>query len=298
MNNTIRTPEDRFKNLPGYDFSPNYLEVGDGLRMHYVDEGTEDAPLVLLLHGEPSWSYLYRKMIPVLIDGGFRVVAPDFIGFGKSDKLTEKAAYTYQIHLDWMTDFLRQLNLQNIHLFCQDWGGLIGLRLVAAMPDRFAKIVASNTMLPTGQHKVSDAFKAWLEFTQNSPKFDIGRVIQMATITDLPDEVVAAYNAPFPSDEYKAGARIFPSLVPITEDNPEGINNREAWEALKQWDKPFLTIFGDMDMITKGGERVFQKLIPGTQGQPHTTLHAGHFIQEDVGEELVGLMVEFFKNVA
>jgi len=176
--------------------------------------------------------------------------------------LTEKTDYTYQTHIDWTTDFLRQLDLQNIHLFCQDWGGLVGLRLVTAMPDRFAKIVASNTMLPNGQHKVPDAFKAWLEFSKNSPAFDIGRTIQMGTATDLADDVVAAYNAPFPSDEYKAGARIFPSLVPITEDNPEGIKNREAWKILAQWDKPFLTIFGELDMITKGGERVFQKLVP------------------------------------
>jgi len=294
MSKTIRTPEDRFKNLPGYDFSPNYLEVGDGLRMHYVDEGAKDTPVVLLLHGEPSWSYLYRKMIPVLVAGGFRVLAPDFIGFGKSDKLTEKTAYTYQTHIDWTTDFLQQLDLQNIHLFCQDWGGLIGFRLVTEMPDRFAKIVASNTMLPTGQHRVSDAFKSWLEFSKNSPAFDIGRVIQMGTATDLPDDVVAAYNAPFPSEEYKACARIFPSLVPITEDDPEGIKNREAWKILAQWEKPFLTIFGELDMVTKGGERVFQKLVPGTKGQAHTTLKAGHFIQEDVGEELAGLLVEFF----
>ncbi len=296
MNNTIRTPEERFNKLPDYDFSPHYINVAEGLRMHYVDEGAKENPVVLLLHGEPSWSYLYRKMIPVLVAGGFRVIAPDLIGFGKSDKPTKTEAYTYQTHIEWTTELLQQLDLQDIMLFGQDWGGLIGLRLVAAMPDRFTKIVASNTMLPTGQHKVSDTFKAWLEFSKNSPHFDIGSVIQMATVTDLSDEVMAAYNAPFPSDEYKAGARIFPSLVPITEDNPEGINNRRAWEVLKQWNKPFLTIFGDMDMVTKGGERVFQKLVPGTKGQAHTTLHAGHFIQEDVGEELAGLLVEFYKS--
>jgi len=211
--NIIRTPEDRFKNLPGYNFSPNYINVAEDLRMHYVDEGVKGNPVVLLLHGEPSWSYLYRKMIPVLVAGGFRVIAPDLIGFGKSDKPTNTEDYTYQAHIEWTTEFLQQLDLQGIMLFCQDWGGLIGLRLAAAMPDRFAKIVASNTMLPTGQHKVPDAFKAWLEFSKNSPAFDIGRVISMGTITDLSDEVVAAYNAPFPSDEYKAGARIFPSLV-------------------------------------------------------------------------------------
>ena len=296
MDKIVRTPEDRFNNLPDYDFSPNYINVAEELRMHYVDEGAKENPCVLLLHGEPSWSYLYRKMIPILVDGGFRVIAPDLIGFGKSDKPTDKQAYTYQTHIQWTSELLQQLDLQDIMLFCQDWGGLIGLRLVAAVPDKFAKIVASNTMLPTGQHKVPDAFKAWVEFSKNSLAFDIGRVLSVGTITDLPDEVVAAYNAPFPSDEYKAGARIFPSLVPITEDDPEGINNREAWKTLKQWNKPFLTIFGDMDMITKGRERVFQKLVPGTKGQAHTTLHAGHFIQEDVGEELAGLLVKFYRN--
>lgn len=296
MKKIVRTPEERFANLPDYDFSPNYMVVGEGVRMHYVDEGAEDAPVVLLLHGEPSWSYLYRKMIPILVKNGFRVIAPDFIGFGKSDKPTDMNKYSYQSHIDWTTYLVSELNLKDILLFCQDWGGLVGLRMLADMPDRFAKIVASNTMLPTGEHRMPDSFLQWREFSQSSPEFDIGGVINMGTVSDLSEEVLAAYNAPFPAEKYKAGARIFPALVPIEADDPEGINNRKAWKTLMQWHKPFLTIFGDMDMITKGGDAVFQKLVPGAKGQAHTMLKAGHFIQEDAGEELAELLVTFYQG--
>ena len=225
MNKVVRTPEDRFAAIKDFNFSPNYLEVEPQLRMHYVDEGNKDNPVVLLLHGEPSWSYLYRKMIPILSKAGFRVIAPDLIGFGKSDKPTAQSDYTYQKHLDWSKTFLTHLELKDITLFCQDWGGLIGLRLVAEMPDKFARVVASNTGLPIGKGSMPEAFIQWREFSQKSPAFNVGKVIQGGTLTNLSDEIIAAYNAPYPTEEYQAGARIFPSLVPIIEGEAEAINN-------------------------------------------------------------------------
>lgn len=293
MQNIIRTPESRFENLPDYNFSPNYLDVEEGLRLHYLDEGDKSKPTVLLLHGEPTWSFLYRKMIPIL-SKNFRVVVPDLIGFGKSDKPRDKASYTYQKHLDWISTFIQKLDLKDIILFCQDWGGLIGLRLLTKMEGRFAMVVASNTALPIGN--MPESFLKWREFSQHSPLFDIGKVVNMGTLQPLSDDVIAAYNAPFPSEEYKAGARIFPSLVPAETNDPESINNVKAWEKLKQWNKPFLTIFGDGDDIMKGAEKVFQKLVPGAQNQNHTMLNAGHFIQEEKGEELAELIEQFYKN--
>ena len=298
MFKVIQTPEERFQNLPDYSFSPNYLEVEEGLNMHYLDEGDANAPIVLLLHGEPSWSYLYRKMIPVLVDNGFRAIAPDLIGFGKSDKFVEKSAYSYAKHLTWLQTFIEKLDLQDITLFCQDWGGLLGLRLITELEDRFPLVVASNTGLPTGDIPMPESFQKWREFSQNSPKFDIGRVIQGGTLQELSDEVVAAYNAPFPSEEYKAGARIFPSLVPASPDDLESNNNRLAWKKLMQWEKPFLTIFGDGDDIMRGADKALQKFIPGTKGQKHTMLNAGHFIQEEKGEELAVLIAQFYKENA
>jgi haloalkane dehalogenase len=299
--NVLRTPEDRFTNLPGYPFQPHYLAVptGDGgtLRMHYVDEGPPDAPPVLLLHGEPSWSYLYRKMIPVVVDAGNRAVAPDFPGFGRSDKPVERDAYTYQAFVDWTVSFIEQLDLRDITLFGQDWGGLIGLRVAAEHPDRFARLVAGNTGLPTGDASPGEAFMRWQQFSQTSPVFDIGRIIQGATTTTLSDEVVAAYDAPFPDDSYKAGARVFPSLVPTAPDDPAAPANRRAWEVLERWGKPFLTAFSDGDPITRGGERILQARVPGAKGQPHTTIKdGGHFLQEDKGEELARVIVDFIKR--
>jgi haloalkane dehalogenase len=296
MKNIIRTPESRFKNLPDYHFSSNYLEVEEGLRLHYLDEGDKDGPIVLLLHGEPSWSFLYRKMIPILAKNNFRVIAPDLIGFGKSDKLIDKQEYSYQRHIDWLSTFIKTLDLKGITLFCQDWGGLIGLRLVTEMNDRFSMVVASNTALPTGMPPMPESFMKWREYSQYSPNFDIGKVIDMGTVQPLSDDVIAAYNAPFPSEEYKAGARILPTLVPIESDDPESVKNLQAWEKLKQWKKPFLTIFGDKDDIMKGAEKAFQKLVPGAQGQNHTLLNAGHFIQEEKGEELAELVIQFYRN--
>jgi haloalkane dehalogenase len=286
-----RTPETQFANLVNYPFAPHYLDI-NGLRMHYVDEGAGD--VVLMLHGEPSWSYLYRKMIPLFVAAGYRAVAPDLIGFGKSDKLAEKNAYSYQTHVDWMWEFVQSAELNNITVVCQDWGSLIGLRLVAGHPERFARVIVANGMLPTGDHGSNAAFQAWLTFSQTTPIFPVGKVIQMGTVTKLSQEVIAAYNAPFPSEAYKAAARVFPKLVPVSADDPATIPNRTAWELLKTFDKPFLTAFGDKDPIMRGSERIFQKLVPGTKGQPHTILaDAGHFIQEDKGEELAQLSIDF-----
>ncbi len=299
MKEVVRTPEDRFDNLPDYNFSGNYLEVEEGLRIHYLDEGNKEDPIVLLLHGEPTWSYLYRKMIPILSANNFRVIAPDLIGFGKSDKLVNRSDYSYQKHMDWLTVFVQKLNLKEITLFCQDWGGLTGLRLITEMEDRFSIVIASNTVLPIGNIPMPDSFLKWREYSQHSPGFDIGKVVDMGTVQPLSEEVIAAYNAPFPTEEYKAGARIFPTLVPIEPDDPESVKNGHAWGKLKQWNKPFLTIFGDEDDIMRGAEKVFQKLVPGAQGQNHTMLNAGHFIQEEKGEKLAELIIAFYrKNVS
>jgi haloalkane dehalogenase len=289
----LRTPDDRFANLAGYDFEPHYLEV-DGLRIHYLDEGPRDAGPVLLLHGEPSWCYLYRKMVPILVAAGHRAVAPDLIGFGRSDKPAKMEDYSYQRHVDWMKGLVEGLDLRDITLFGQDWGGLIGLRIAAEEAERFARIVAANTFLPTGDFAPGEAFLRWQKFSQESPQFDIGRIVNNGTASDLPPEVVAAYDAPFPDDSYKAGARIFPSLVPTTPDDPAAEPNRAAWKVLRAWEKPFLTAFGDSDPITRGGDRIFQAQVPGAKGQAHTTIEgAGHFLQEDKGEELAEVVARF-----
>ncbi|MDM9630679.1 haloalkane dehalogenase [Robiginitalea aurantiaca] len=295
MENILRTPEERFENLPGYNFKPNYQEVAPALRMHYLDEGKKENPTVLLLHGEPTWSYLYRKMIPGLSDH-FRVVAPDLIGFGKSDKPADRATYSYQKHLDWLTALILNLGLTEILLFGQDWGGLTGLRLVAQMPDRFSMIIASNTTLPTGSVPMPESFMNWRAYSQHSETFEIGKIIDTGTSTDLSDDVRAGYNAPFPTEAHKAGARVFPVLVPIDPEDPEAANNRKAWNVLQQWEKPFLTVFGSEDTIMKGAEKAFQNSVPGAQGQAHKILKAGHFIQEDQGEALAEIILEFYQS--
>ncbi|WP_179346688.1 haloalkane dehalogenase [Winogradskyella ursingii] len=295
MKEIIRTPENRFENLEDYNFQSNYLNVEDGLRLHYLDEGNDNNPTILLLHGEPSWSYLYRKMIPIL-SNNFRVVAPDLIGFGKSDKLVSQQDYSYQKHIDWISTFIEKLDLKNIVLFCQDWGGLTGLRIITEMNNRFDMVIASNTTLPTGKTPVPESFLQWRAYSQHSTGFNIGKVIDTGTIQSLSEKVFEAYNAPFPSEEYKAGARIFPTLVPIDQDDPESIKNLKAWEKLKSWNKPFLTIFGDEDDIMIGAEKAFQKIVPGAKEQNHKILNAGHFIQEEKGEELAELIIEFYNK--
>jgi haloalkane dehalogenase len=294
----LRTPDARFDGLPGYPFAPHYAEVPDGdggtLRVHYVDEGPGDGPAVLLLHGEPSWSYLYRKMIPVIASGGLRAVAPDLVGFGRSDKPAAREDYTYLRHVEWMRALLEALDLRDVTLVGQDSGGLIGLRLVAEHPDRFARVVAANTFLPTGDRDPGPAFLAWQKFSQETPEFPVGAIVNGGCATDLPSDVIAGYNAPFPDESYKCGARQFPLLVPTRSDDPAAAANRAAWEVLAAWDKPFLCAFSDSDPITAGADRVFRKLIPGTNGQPHTTIAGGgHFLQEDKGEELAQVVVDF-----
>jgi haloalkane dehalogenase len=290
---TIRTPDERFANLPGYSFDPHYVDV-NGLRMHFVDEGPERAEPVLLLHGEPSWCYLYRKMIPVLTAAGYRALAPDLIGFGRSDKLVRKEDYSYQFHVGTILGFLCALKLVSITLVGQDWGGLIGLRVAAEHPDLFSRIVVANTGLPTGDTPMSDAFLRWQHYSQTVPELHVGGIIKGACKTELTPEVIAAYDAPYPDDRYKAGARVFPTLVPTRPDDPASAANRAAWEVLKRWEKPLLTAFSDGDPVTAGGDRVFQRLVPGAQNQPHTTIAgAGHFLQEDKGEELARVVVDF-----
>jgi len=292
----VRTPDERFVDLPGYDFAPHYVDI-DGKRVHYVDEGPIDAAPMLLLHGEPSWSYLYRKMIPPLAAAGHRVIAPDLIGFGKSDKPTSASDYSYAAHVDWMQQFIETLDLNDITLFCQDWGSLIGLRVAAENERRFARIALGNGFLPTGDEEFPRAFKIWRAFARWSPWFPIGRIIQSGTINELSKEEMAAYDAPFPSAKYKAGARSFPRLVPTVPDNPASEANRRAWNVFKRWEKPFLTTFSNRDSITRGGDRPFQKVVPGAQDLEHVKIrNAGHFLQEDKGEELAEVLIRFATN--
>lgn len=280
----LRTPDDQFAGITDFPFEPRYATIADAtdgtaLRVHYVDEGPRVAPVVLMMHGEPTWSYLYRHMIDPVADAGLRVVAPDLIGFGKSDKLARKADYSYARHVEWMQSWIEALDLTDITLVCQDWGSLIGLRLVAAMPERFNGVVLSNGGLPAGQ-EAPRAFAIWRAFSKWSPVFPIGKIIAKGTKRELTPAEVAAYDAPFPNGSYKAGARIFPSFVPLG-PNVAVPDQLKAWEVLDRWEKPFLCCFSDGDPITRGGDALFVGRVPGAAGQPHTTLRGGHFIQED-----------------
>ena len=292
----LRTPDERFTDLPGFPFAPQYAETSDGLRMAYVDEGS--GPVVLLLHGEPSWSYLYRTMIPVLADAGFRVVAPDLIGFGRSDKPAAVADYTYAGHVEWLRSVLFDaLDLTELTLFCQDWGGLLGLRLVAEHPSRFARVAAGNTGLPDGRHRLPDAWWRFRDFVVRTEDLPIGFLVNSGCANPLSDAEVAAYDAPFPDASYKAGAKAFPDLIPQDADNPATPANQRAWEALVGFAKPFLCTFSDADPITSGGERMLIGKIPGAQGQPHTTIAGGgHFLQEDRGPELAAVLADWIRG--
>ena len=295
----LRTPDERFAGLADYSFAPRYGEVasGDGgtLRIHWIDEGPPGASPILLMHGEPSWSYLYRHIASGLAARGRRAVAPDLVGFGRSDKPTERSDYTFERHVAWMSAWLLALDLKDITLFCQDWGGLIGLRLVAAFPDRFARVVVSNTGLPIGQG-MTEGFGKWLKFSQSVPVFPVSTIVAGGCRRPLSAEEKAAYDAPFPDESYKAGARIFPALVPVTPEHASVAENKAAWQVLQAFDKPFLTAFSDQDPITGGGEKVFQKLVPGTKGLNHVTLKGGHFIQEDAPREIVDLLDGFARG--
>jgi haloalkane dehalogenase len=296
----LRTPDTRFDGLDGYAFAPHYATItaddGNALRLHYLDEGPRDAAPILLLHGEPSWSYLYRKFVGPLVASGHRVVAPDLIGFGRSDKPAARSDYTYERHVDWMAQWLTGVDLRDITLFCQDWGGLIGLRLVAAFPDRFARLVIANTGLPIGTG-FSEGFNAWLKFSQEVPQFPVGNIVNGGTQRDLTPAEIAAYDAPFPDESYKEGARQFPLLVPITPEHASVAENKAAWEVLSRFDKPVLTCFSDKDAVTAGGEKAFIDRVPGAKGQPHTIIEGGgHFLQEDAPDELVALIDRFIKG--
>ena len=296
--NILRTPDEQFQSLPDFPFAPHYATTADGLRVHYLDEGPRDAPPVLLLHGEPSWSFLYRKMIPVLVARGSRCVAPDLVGFGRSDKPAAAEDYSYQRLVDWMSELVFDaLDLRDITFFGQDWGGLVGLRLVAAEPDRFARVVVANTGLPTGERKPTEAFLAWQSFARDAKEFPVGRIISGGCATQLDPAVIAAYDAPFPDDTYKAGARALPSLVPTSPDDPAHEANVKAWDVLREFRKPFLCAFSDSDPITKGGERAFLGQVPGADGQRHTTIEGGgHFLQEDQGEQLARVIADFIER--
>lgn len=291
MPTIIRTPEQRFAKLPDYAFAPNYHELAGGIRLHYVDEGPRDGTPVLMMHGEPSWSFLYRFMIPQVVEAGYRAIAPDLVGFGKSDKLSRKSDYSYAGHVAWMSEWVEALDLRNIVLACQDWGSLVGLRLVAAMPERFAAVVLSNGGLPAGQDPPS-AFAKWRSFSKWSPVFPIGGILQRATARELSDAEVAAYDAPFHSRASKAGARIFPSLVPLGE-NVAVPDQLAAWEVLERFDKPFTCCFSDLDPITRGGDAQFRERVPGARNNDlHRTLSGHHFIQEDDPDGFVAAILE------
>jgi haloalkane dehalogenase len=311
-----RTPDHRFENLSDYPFAPNYTSIADGeggeLRLHYLDEGPADGAVVLLLHGQPTWSYLYRHMIPLLVEAGHRVIAPDLIGFGRSDKPCSQDDYSYAGHVAWMSEWLESLALNDITLFCQDWGGLIGLRLVAAYPERFARVVVANTGLPTGMipeemteplqevyatlpvvdvSELGERFRDtsgvpgflyWRKFCAATPELKVSALMDFTATGSLSAEDLVAYDAPFPDDRFMAGARKFPSLVPIFKDDPAVPDNQAAWKILEQFDKPLMTAFADDDPVTAGGDAPFRERVPGAQGVEHRTIaNAGHFLQED-----------------
>lgn len=295
----LRTPDSRFENLEGYPFVANYLDVTASdtqpLRMHFLDEGPIDGPPIVLLHGEPTWSYLYRTMIPALADAGNRVLAPDLIGFGRSDKPSRIEDYTYLRHVEWVTSWFERLRLKEVTLFVQDWGSLIGLRIAAEQGERIARVVVANGFLPAAQQRPSPGFLAWRAFARYSPALPAGRIVAAGTVRRVPPKVRAGYDAPFPDKRYQAGARAFPQLVPTSPDNPAVPANRAAWDALGRWEKPFLAIFGARDPILGRADRPLIKHVPGAAGQPHARINASHFIQEDSGPELAERVLSWQK---
>jgi haloalkane dehalogenase len=304
----LRTPDECFRDLPDFAFAPNYFLLNDqrfgALRMHYIDEGPRDAPVVLMLHGEPTWSFLYRKIIAPVAAAGYRAVAPDFIGFGRSDKLVRRADYSYQAFVDWMTQFIQALDLRNITLVCQDWGGPIGLRLLAAMPERFSAVLAANTLLPTCEAPPRGIagwpgaiIETWVQTSKAADDLPVSEIVAGTCVRRPDANILRGYDAPFPSAAHKAGVLEFPSLIPIAEDMPGVSENRRAWQVLERFDKPFLTAFSDSDPSTKAWEQVFRERVPGAAGQPHTEIiGAGHFLQEEKGEALAAVLLDFLQR--
>ncbi len=293
----LRTPDSRFTELEGYPFSPNYLDVtaagAPPLRMHYLDEGPPGGSPVVLLHGEPTWSYLYRSMIGPLAEAGHRVLAPDLIGFGRSDKPTRQQDYTYQRHVDWLTSWVTALDLTDITVVVQDWGSLIGLRVAAEHPDRFAKLFIANGFLPIADRPTPRAFSIWRGFAKYSPLLPVGRIVDVGTVRRLSRAERPAYDAPYPDSGYQAGARAFPQLVPTSPTDPAIPANRAAWQVLGRWDKPVLCVFGTADPILGKADRALIEHIPGAKGQPHARIRAGHFIQEDAGPDLARRLLDW-----
>ena len=282
----LRTPESRFENLKDFNFEPNYLELGhksESMRMHYLDENKDSNDVVLLLHGEPTWCYLYRHIIPILTKAGKRVIAPDLIGFGKSDKLTTKEDYTYANHIMWVSQLFDHLQLDNVVLFAQDWGGLIGLRILAENPEKFSGLVVSNSGLPVGSG-ASEGFRQWLNYSQTVEDFNAGKIVYQGSLKALDNYEIDAYNAPFPDDSFKVAARVFPTIVPITKEHAEVEENIKAWEVLKKFDRPTVAIFGEHDASFKGGDKYIIEKIAGAKGMNHQRINAGHFSQENQPE--------------
>ncbi|MHA2245659.1 MAG: haloalkane dehalogenase [Candidatus Hodarchaeales archaeon] len=291
----IRTPEERFDNLSDFPFTPKYIEV-NGMRVHYIDEGQGE--IILCLHGEPTWSYLYRKMIPIFTKAGYRVIAPDFIGFGRSDKFTTLEEYTFQMFKNMLIGFIKILDLNQINVVVQDWGGLIGLRVVSEVPNRFFRLVIMNTGLPAGRN-ITDAFISWREYVKNTPDLPVGRVIGIGLVNRdiLTPDIIKAYEAPFPDETYKAGAIAWPLLVPIHPNDPVVTEMLQARDNMKKWEKPALIMFSDGDPITRGGDQFFQNLIPSAKKQPEIIIKgAGHFLQEEKGEEIAKHILEFISR--
>jgi haloalkane dehalogenase len=287
----LRTPDERFADLPDYPFEPHYAEVGARLRMHYVDEG--DGPPVLLLHGEPTWSYLYRHTVPQLTAAGLRAVVPDLIGFGRSDKPANAADYSYRAHVEWLSAFIAAVGIEGAVVVGQDWGGLLGLVLIVERAGLASAYVACNHGFPTGDAPPNEAFKQWLDYSQSVPELPVGEIVLRGCATGGDDAVRRAYDAPYPDESYKAAARVFPALVPIRPDNPASPTVRAARAVLGEWDRPFLTVWGDQDPITRGADEMFQALVPGAKGQAHVRLDAGHNLPEDAGAELGRIVAEF-----
>jgi haloalkane dehalogenase len=323
-----RTPDERFADLPGFPFAPHYVSVADGgggeLRIHYVDEGPRDAAPIVCLHGQPTWSYLYRKIIPILVGAGHRVVAPDLVGFGRSDKPTAQDDYSYARHVAWLKGWFAALDLRGVTLVCQDWGGLIGLRVVAEDPDRFARVVAANTGLPDAEGIPAEAGPMLRSLYESLPVLDMRGLAQRfrepagappflywqklcaetpdLRASDLVGAILAhplsagearAYDAPFPEERFKAGPRRFPRLVPLAPDDPAIPDNRRAWEALRRFERPFLTAFSDGDPVTAGLDRRFRDEVPGARGLEHPVIRkAGHFLQEDAPDALARAVLD------